>query len=99
MDSESQRISSARSTRPRHLKLFIRRAAMICRRWERITRWKTNDHFWEAILVLKMKKNNVAPIVQHIHCIETVSKFRSALVESHNCDIRLCWTSNSLGVP
>src|ERR1700761_4267617 len=66
---------------PRHIKPYIGLVAQLCRRWNTITRWKANAHFWITELSLRLTPDglNNDAMSQYCHRVRTVSKFRHAL--------------------
>src|ERR1700761_7677724 len=92
MDSEP-RISTHEDehSTPRQMKRYIQRVGLICRRWNSVTRWQTNPHFWETYLHLRMKAATLNNNEEYEYCFKAVTRFRQALRSAQDGDIRLHW--------
>src|ERR1700761_6069195 len=79
-------------SQPRHIKPYIGLVAQVCRRWNTITRWKTNSHFWVTILYLQPDPlDGGDSAVKYAYKLHTVSQFRFALSTVKDSDITLVW--------
>src|ERR1700761_528287 len=83
-------------SQPRSLKPYISCVAQVCRRWSQITQWRTNSHFWETMLSLRLVRNGnaVDEMSKDLHRMRTVAQFRCALSTIEDGDIRLFWNNN-----
>src|ERR1700761_5608301 len=80
---------------PRHIKPYINIVSQVCRRWNAITRWKTNAHFWVTNFGLHLLSSIEGDdISQHNHRVHTVTRFRHALRSAGDSDVTLFWRSN-----
>jgi len=76
------------------MKPYICRVAQVCRRWEIVARWKSNPHFWQTSLTLRLFSNREEDRDEfslHNHRICTVTRFRHALSTAEDSDISLSW--------
>src|ERR1700761_6662182 len=90
MDSESRR--RQKDSTPREMKAFIRRVSLVCRRWNRITRWKANPHFWQTHLVLTLSLvDDRGHENASTHRFHAVTLFRRACDTVQDSDISLRW--------
>ena len=80
-------------SQPRHIKPYIGLVTQICRRWNTITRWEANSHFWVTSLYLRLISSSGGDdMFQYNHYVRTVTKFRHALSTAGDSDITLCWS-------
>src|SRR6201996_3936399 len=80
-------------SQPRHIKPYIGLVTQICRRWNTITRWEANSHFWVTSLYLRLiSSSGGGDMFQYNHYVRTVTKFRHALSTAGDSDITLFWS-------
>src|ERR1700761_3969788 len=80
-------------SQPRHIKAYIGLVAQVCRRWNTITRWKSNSHFWVTNLCLHLLDYaEDDDMLQYNHRVRTITKFRHALSTAGDSDITLYWS-------
>ena len=95
MDCEGKWPPQLSTSKARCMKTFISRVALVCHRWNTITRWKTNYHFWETDLVLIHHKSLCNSAMSlHSARVQAVTDFRQALHTARDSDIRLMWYSS-----